>query len=294
MRNLTVTRQKSSVGAMMPLTVCIADPQGDLTIAGTRCRELGMLRNGETATYQIGEEETRVFVIADKLSKGMFSDSRAIPAGSEDVAVSGENHYNPFTGNPFRFEGEADEIAKSQRKKGSRAAIIVMVVAVLVGVGIGVGRFFLQNRDQVEQMDAKEYEIGEMSITLTEGFTKEADEDADAFFTSQDIALWVYRYDYTDYPNFVSMNASEFSELVRASLEMPDLPITDEQNGLIGFSFTDTVDGEDMTYREMVFKTDTAMWHLEFAGYSSANDRLASYVQTWGESVTFTPSAETN
>lgn len=104
----------------------------------------------------------------------------------------------------------------------------------------------------------------------------------------------MYRYDYTDYPNFVSMNASEFSELVRASLEMPDLPITDEQNGLIGFSFTDTVDGDDMTYREMVFKTDTAMWHLEFAWYSSANDRLASYVQTWGESVTFIPSAETN
>lgn len=193
MRNLTVTREKSSVGFLMPLTVCIADPQGNLTIAGTPCRELGMLRNGETATYQIGEEETRVFVIADKVSKGVCSDSRAIPAGSEDVFVSGKNHYNPFTGNPFRFEGEADDIAKSQRKKGSRAAIIIMVVAVLVGIGIGVGRSFLREQDRyVEKMDAREYEIGEMSITLTEGFEPEEDEDATAFFTSQDIALWVY------------------------------------------------------------------------------------------------------
>ena len=70
MRDLTIKRHKSFVGCLAKFKVYIEDPASrELTIAGVPCRKLGELKNGQEQTFQIGTEETRLFVISDKFSK---------------------------------------------------------------------------------------------------------------------------------------------------------------------------------------------------------------------------------
>ena len=101
------------------MKVWIEDPAGDLVIDGVPCRLLGKLKNGEEGSFEIGEDAARVFVIGDKLSRSFCSDFYEIPAGSDDVVLSGVNRFNPATGNAFRFDGNASEEVVANRKKGA-------------------------------------------------------------------------------------------------------------------------------------------------------------------------------
>ena len=80
MRDLCIKRNKSFVGCLAKLKVYIEDIDSkDIVINGVSCRRLGELKNGEMKTFQIGEESAKVFVIADKISKGYCNEFYIIP-----------------------------------------------------------------------------------------------------------------------------------------------------------------------------------------------------------------------
>lgn len=138
MRNLTIKRTKSFVACLGKMKVYIEDPtSNELFINDVPCRKLGDLKNGEEKTFLIDENEAKVFVIADKLSRNYCNEFFRIPAGYGDVFLSGKNHYNPASGNPFRFDGVTDEEVLKNRKKGTQKGLIVMCVAVVIGFILG-------------------------------------------------------------------------------------------------------------------------------------------------------------
>lgn len=139
MRKLTISRKKSFVGCAGKLKVYITDPlHTELDICGEGCRKIGEIKNGQTESFEIDEREGRVFVIFDKASRNWCNDSRPIPAGDEDIEFSGKCHYNPARGNAFLFDGEADEIAKKNKKVGGRKGCLTSILAIIVGAVIGV------------------------------------------------------------------------------------------------------------------------------------------------------------
>ena len=105
MRNLTVKRRKAFAGCLGKVKIYIEDANGDTNINGIPCRLLGKLKNKECATYEIGNESLKLFAIYDKMSKGYCNDCYTIPAGEEDIEVSGDAKLNPFMCNPFLLEG---------------------------------------------------------------------------------------------------------------------------------------------------------------------------------------------
>ena len=113
MRKLSITRIKRMVGCAGKMTIFLEDPgNGDWLIKipnsdgegveECRCRLAGMLKNGETVSCQISEVATRVIVTADRF----FCDCYLLPAGTEDVALTGRNYLQPSKGNPFKFDRE--------------------------------------------------------------------------------------------------------------------------------------------------------------------------------------------
>ena len=110
MRNLTIQRTKSFVGCLMKVQVYIEDHERfDTVINEVPCRKLFDLKNGEAKSLHISEEAAKIFVIMDQASKNYCNDYYNLPAGTEDVILTGRNHYNPGAGNPFRFDGVTDE-----------------------------------------------------------------------------------------------------------------------------------------------------------------------------------------
>ena len=70
MRNLTIKREKSFVGSLAKMKVYIEDPtSNEISINDIPCRKIGDLKNGEEKTFQIDEQEVKIYVIGDKLSK---------------------------------------------------------------------------------------------------------------------------------------------------------------------------------------------------------------------------------
>ena len=139
MRNLTITRQKSFVASLAKMKVYIEDPEAnELEISGVSCRKLGTLKNGETATFPIGDQAAKVFVIADKVSRGFCCDYYPITAGTENVVLTGKNKFHPGAGNPFRFDGVTDPEVLENRKKGNGKGIVILIVSALVGAAVGL------------------------------------------------------------------------------------------------------------------------------------------------------------
>ena len=119
MRNLTVKREKSFVACLITMKVFAEDKEhGETVIDGTPCRRIGELKNGEEKTFPIGEDDVKIFVIADELSKSFCFDCYALPAGSEDVFLSGRNRFSLSSGNSFRFDN--NDSAESQTGSAHR------------------------------------------------------------------------------------------------------------------------------------------------------------------------------
>lgn len=104
MRNLTIKREKSFVASLMSVSIYIEDQENkEITINNIPCRSLGYLKNNSEETFSIPNEEVKIIAIIDTLSKEFCNDKITIPAGDDDVSISGKNKFSPFKGNPFIF-----------------------------------------------------------------------------------------------------------------------------------------------------------------------------------------------
>lgn len=139
MRKLTIKRTKSFVACLAKAKVYIEDPTAaELTINSIPCRKIGELKNGEEKTFEIDEQPAKLFVIGDKLSKELCNDLYEIPAGVEDITLSGQNRFDPVTGNAFKFDNNNSESAVANRKRGKQLGTILFIVSMIVGFIIGV------------------------------------------------------------------------------------------------------------------------------------------------------------
>ena len=74
-------------------------------------------KNGEEKIFQIDEQEAKIYVIADKLSKNYCNEFYQLSAGQEDVFLSGKNKFNLANSNAFRFDNNESEENIANRKR---------------------------------------------------------------------------------------------------------------------------------------------------------------------------------
>ncbi|MBQ3101143.1 MAG: hypothetical protein IJC50_09145 [Clostridia bacterium] len=283
MRNLTIKRTKSFVACLAKMKVYIEDPiSGDLVINGVSCRKLGNLKNGEEKIFQIGDAEAKVFVIADKLSKNICNEFWQIPAGVEDVYLTGKNKYNPMTGNAFRFDGAASAEVLQNRKKSNRKSIIVMCAAIVIGVIVGwvsALNLFSSESDKVFSAD-------NMCVTLTDAFEYAEYDGYTAAFESQKVALFALKEEFAWVEGFSDYTLDEYAELVfAANGENYELK---KENGLSWFEYTETVSsGNVYDYYAFLYKSHDAFWMLNFAVSVEDSDKYEAKILEWAKSVEF-------
>ncbi len=288
MRNLTITRTKTFVGCLGRLKVYIEDELGDTTISGTKCRLLGRLKNGETDTYEIDEQERRVYVIADKLSKGYCNDSALVPAGSQNVYLSGCPRYNPATGHAFRFDGQADEVAAKSRRKGTVIGVVVLVIAFVFGLVVNL----IANGVFDGPGEPKEFTYEGMTILLTDKFEQEAasvsaEEDYSTMISCNDVAVFVYHMALTE--DFLDADDTP-TEAAKKIIESGEMDLDTEIKTADGFVWFEDkyVGGGDLLHDyTMVYKADDSFWLVQFVIFDDDTDEYQPKIMEWAKSVTF-------
>lgn len=284
MRNLSITRIKSFVASLGKMKVYIEDPdQSELVINGVPCRKLGILKNGETATFPIGEQAARVFVIADKASRNFSNDCYPVPAGTEDVVLSGKNHFHPGAGNPFRFEGVTDPALLASRKKGSRKGILILILALILGFAIG----FAKNLPAIQADDPKVFTAEDMSVTLTKAFREVNYQGFTQCFESNTVAVFTLEEEFSLLPGSENYSLEEYAELVAGNNGMDSTQLKQEQGVLFFEYVTQGSDGEDYYYMITLHRGGEGFWLIQFATPASNQHKLYDQFLTWASSVRF-------
>lgn len=283
MRNLTITRTKSFVGCLAKMKVYIEDPvSNELTINGVPCRKLGTLKNGETASFSIGDQAAKVFVIADKASRNYSNDCYPIPEGVEDIAITGKNHFNPGAGNPFRFDGITDPEVLANRKKGSRKGVVILVAAVILGFLVG----FLPSFFNVSTVKPKDFSTSGMTITLTTAFDEESYQGFTQCYESKTAVVLALKEEFSLMAGFEDYTLEEYGALVLQSNGM-DLSELEYENGVYYFDFTALGgDGNENYYFATLHKGSDAFWLIQFATPVENADKLRDEFFDWAASVT--------
>ena len=289
MRNLTILRQKYSAGCLSRVKVYIEDhDNGKMTINGVPCRKLGNLKNGEAKTFEIEEQACRIFTIAGPMSKGYTSDCYQLPAGQEDVSLTGRCCFNPAIGNAFRFDNNNDdEEAVANRRRGLKRGWIILAISVTVGAVagflIGIGSGILFGRAPVERT----FSESGMTITLTDRFSKLSLDGFEAAFGSDEVSVFALKEPFTLMEGMADMTPDEYAEITIKNNGLSESSPS-SVNGQVRFSYDVFLEevNDTVHYVAYVYKTDDAFWMVQFATKASLADEYAARIETWARSVT--------
>ena len=293
MRNLTIKRQKSFVACLATMKVYIEDAtSNEIVINNVRCRKIGTRKNGETKSFVIGEEAARVFVIADTLSKGFSNEFYNLPAGTEDIFLSGKNKYNPASGNAFRFDGITDEAVLKNRKKGTKIGIIVLIVAVVVGIGGGLvagSGIFLGSLILNAKAEPKVFSSNGLEITLTDEFIKTSVGGYTACYGSEDAVVFALEEKFDEFEGFENYSIEEYGNMVLENNDFgADVQLKNE-DGLTYFEYQATNDETNDTYVyfAVVYKETDAFWLIQFAALEGEFDTYRQSFVEWAKTAVF-------
>ncbi len=287
MRNLTIKRIKSGVAALAKMKVYIEDTvSNELYINGVPCRKLGDLKNGEEKTFPIEDHSAKLFVIADKLSKDISNEFYQIPAGTEDITLSGKNKYNPATGNAFRFEGVSNAETKKNRKKNTILGVVILCVAVVVGAAIG----FISNSDTIfrKAPEAKTFSCEGMSITLTDVFSEEEYSGYTACYDSANVAVFTIKESAALLEEYGIVTLDDYSALI---LETNGVAPYDLKNveGIpcFEYEFENPETNETYHYVTYMYQAPDAFWIVQFSVLADTYPEYKTVITDWAKSVEF-------
>ncbi len=282
MRNLTIKRQKSFVASLQKAHVYIEDYTcQDTVIKDVPCRKLGTLKNNEEKTFVIGETEAKVFVVSDRLSKGFSNDFYTIPAGVENVYLTGKNHYNPLNGNAFLFDGVTDEAALKNRKKSKKIGLIILIVSLIIGFLIGFFGDYFESKG-----DPKTFALEEMRITLTDKFQMTESPDSDFTLETDLVAVFVEKEERTLLEDYGELTLEDYGNLVIENGGLSGISELYQEGEIYYFEYAyeDTI---DIYYLNYVYESEDAFWLVTFAINDIDSYGYLDYFSEWAASVEF-------
>lgn len=287
MRNLTIKRAKRFVACLGTMKVYIEDPDAnDMTINGCTCRFLGTLKNGAEATFSVSEAEARVFVIADKLSKDYCNDYYTLPAGTEDVVLTGRNRFDPVSGNAFRFDGVQDEAVLSNRMKARNKGAVVLIAAVIVGLLLGgIGGYYLVSGILSSPGNPQEFTADGLQITLTNKFSETSVPNYTAAFESKNVIVLALKESRTLFEIYGVDSLTDYSKVVQQA-NGHDEPIQKDDGFLYyEYQYTDPSSGENYHYYTMMYKGAFNFWIVQFATPEEKAEDYRQTIMEWARSV---------
>lgn len=287
MRNLTIKREKSFVGSLVKMKVYIEDPtSNEIRINNISCRKIGDLKNGEEKNFQIDEQEVKVYVIADKLSKDYCNEFYQLSAGQEDIFLSGKNKFNPANGNAFRFDNNESKENIANRKRGTRKGLLVLIAAIIVGAVLGY--VTTSNLFSNKNTKPKDFSYNGMNITLTDEFVKTDIENYTIAYGSKNVAIVALKEAFTLVDGFQDYTLEQYGNLVLQNNNLSSAKIKNIE-GLVGFEyeFTNPNTKEIYKYFSFVYKSNDAFWLVQFATLTEDVDEYRSRIIEWAKTISF-------
>lgn len=297
MRRLWITRRKALAACAMKMKVYIEDPEaGDLDIAGVMCRRLGELKNGERKMFSVDYGAARVFAIADKASRNSFYEFCHIPEGRDDVFLSGRNYFQPYSGNPFRFDGKAPEDVRQNRRRLKGTGRWILAVTLVIGaaagivLGLTVGRDFgkmVGNAVMEANAQPLVFRTEGMKITLDDRYEPLEIEEYTACYGTGNSAVFVSREPYSLNEDFEQMSLDTYGTLLLENNGLSAITKLQQEDGLTCFEydFQNPQNQRVLNYYSVLYKGPDAFWMIQFVSNQEESADFRKTFQKFAASV---------
>ena len=254
------------------------------------CRKIGELKNGEEKTFSIDNEARRLFVIADKISKDICSELYSLPAGEEDISLSGQCRFNMVRGNMFRFDGVADEATLQNRKSGSKRMTVVLIIAAICGGVIG----FCNGMGWFDSpAKPKTFKTDDFSITLTDEYEKTTFEGMTAAYECDDAAVLLLKESVASVQSVGVETAQEYVEVLIEYYDLLNPSEVQTKDALLYFEYEGQGDdGKTTKFLCFVFKTNENYYTVQFLCFKSDYADLKDDFFTYAQSIRFAEEVE--
>ncbi len=288
MRNLTIKREKSFVGCLVKMKVYMEDAaSSEIVINNVSYRKIGELKSGEEKVFSINENECNIVVIADEISKNYCNELYRIPAGEDDIFLSGKNVFNPATGNAFRFNGVKDNIVLQNRKKGSKKGIIVLCICIVLGVFAG----FLLTDSLFKGTSGKSKEFSKkgMTITLTNQFREVSQLGYTSCYESKDVVVFALKEEFSLAQGFDKYTLNEYGDILITNKNLGSSVKLKNSNGLTYFEYqvSNPETKDIINYFSAVYKTSDAFWMIQFATHEKDYNNKRQTIINWAKNIEF-------
>lgn len=251
MRLLTISRAKSFTLSGR-FYAAIGDDNGDIKINGVPCRIVGRLKNGGELSFEIPDGEVCVYVFETKHSREYTYDMYRVPAGEDDVTLTGSSYFNAATSSSFRFDNNETDEAVGNREKAAAKAVGALARNRLIGLMIGAAviLLFVFILWLILGDKPKTFRIKDASITLTDKFTLD-EESADDYYSCISGKYAVCEIFKAD-PEMIG-SADEAEEKLISQYGLKSVNRVNK-DGLRYFTCSDDKSGgADQTYFDMIF-----------------------------------------
>lgn len=122
-----------------------------------------------------------------------------------------------------------------------------------------------------------------LTITLTAEFYEDEMEPFTAFFDSENIGVFAIKEEFAQFQNNKSLSLKEYAEIVIDNFQV-DAEVK-EADGLTSFTFNEYVDGEEYTYFATIYRSNDALWLLQFVCESTKYEELKPTIIQYAKSV---------
>ncbi len=304
MRKLYLKRDNSFVAGDITDQVYVQDDQnGSVVIQNVNCRFAGTLGNGEELVIDIDDGPSTVFVADPFMTNGAYKyDFSQIPAGTEDIHLSGKNGGGVSGSNTFCFYKSLQELAALETaasenvkfntpaaKKSNKGKIIFAVVFVILMAAVFIFAY-------VFSKNPRTFSKNGISITLSSSFKYANDSDVTFSVTSEKARVDAEEFKFSEFPDYKGISQIEFATLLKNNYNYVAL-VTERMNwsseiyqedGLVYFDYTlSGITNSEYKHRAYFFTTDDSVWLVEFTARESEYDSVSKSFNDWAKTITF-------
>lgn len=292
MRNVTIKRDKRFVASLIKMKVYIEDAMSnEIELNGVHYRKIGVLKNGATINITIGNEQTKVMVISGKISIKNCNDYYNIPAGEDDVYLSGSINSHPSSANSFEFHGVTDRDDLANRKERNKLKENALIGAVGVGIistiiGIVMSTSSLMPYNSVQD---KRFYVSGMSINLTDEFNEKREYGYDGFYEIDSMYVGIIKQPFYTLEGLDALTVEEYGTLLLEEYNIDSDVELINKNDLIYF----TLKQEDPTSKAIIqvntylYKKLDAFFIVSIGGYEKYMHKNTKKVNKYLESIIF-------
>ncbi len=293
MRQVTIKRQASVNGFFQSLCLYVEDAeQGTDEVCGVRCRKLFNIKSGEERSFEIGDDDVRIFAVEGQSVDESTVTEYPIAAGNDDLFIGAKYQ---SVGKTVRFKflfcitvsnRFSIDRARAKKKKLIIAFSTVLCLAIAIFLCFQFRSCLLP-----ASMRPIDFEVEEMTITLTKSFVVDERDNSNYYtksFLSMDCWVGAIREGYDEYPSLEDVSTYEYCEMIKSANGNTTSKI-EARDELTYFVFESYISQSKTTHTVYLFayKSDNAMWFIQFATLKQDVEKWEDYFFEWAESVRF-------